>query len=91
MYILTIDGLEDQGAFSVADDEGDKVLYMFEEEDDASRYAMLLEEDGYPELNVMEVDDELIFHVCEINEHKYTVITPNDIVVPPIKQDYDFI
>jgi len=91
MYILTIDGLEDQGAFSVADEEGDKVLYMFEEEDDASRYAMLLEEDGYPELNVMEVDDELIFHVCEINEHKYTVITPNDIVVPPIKQDYDFI
>jgi hypothetical protein len=91
MYILTIDGLEDQGAFSVADEDGDKVLYMFEEEDDASRYAMLLEEDGYPELNVMEVDDELIFHVCEINEHKYTVITPNDIVVPPIKQDYDFI
>jgi hypothetical protein len=91
MYILTIEGREEQGAFSVADDDGDKVLYMFEEEDDASRYAMLLEEDGYPDLNVMEIDDELLFHVCEINEHKYTVITPNDIVVPPIKKDYDFI
>jgi hypothetical protein len=91
MYILTIEEREEQGAFSVADDDGDKVLYMFEEEDDASRYAMLLEEDGYPDLNVMEIDDELLFHVCEINEHKYTVITPNDIVVPPIKKDYDFI
>jgi len=91
MYILTIEGREEQGAFSVADDDGDKVLYMFEEEDDASRYAILLEGDGYPELSVMEVDDEIIFHVCEINEHKYTVITTNDIVVPPIKKDYDFI
>ena len=91
MFILTINGKEKEGAYSVLNDEGEHILYLFEGEDDATRYAMLLEEDGYPELNVMEVDDELIFHVCEINEHKYTVITPNDIVIPPTNVNHDFI
>ena len=39
MFILTIDGKEKDGAYSVQDDEGNHVLYLFEEEDDASRYA----------------------------------------------------
>ena len=39
MYILTIYGKETEGAYSVADDEGDQILYLFEEEDDAMRYA----------------------------------------------------
>lgn len=92
MYILTIYGKEEEtGAYSVANEDGEKILYIFEEEDDACRYAMLLEEDGYPEMNVMEVDEELIYHVCEINDHQYTIITPNDIVIPPKHIDHDFI
>jgi len=91
MYILTIYGEEETGAYSVANEDGEKILYMFEEEDDACRYAMLLEEDGYPEMNVMEVDDEIIYQVCEINDHQYTIITPNDIVIPPKHPNHDFI
>ena len=37
MYILTIAGKEKEGAYSVPDGEGDKILYLFEEEDDALR------------------------------------------------------
>ena len=44
MYILTIAGKEKEGAYSVPDGEGDKILYLFTEEDDALRYAMMLEE-----------------------------------------------
>ena len=35
MYILTIDGKETEGAYSVLDEEGDHILYLFEQEDDA--------------------------------------------------------
>ena len=39
MYILTIAGREQDGAYSVVDDDGDDILYLFQEEDDATRYA----------------------------------------------------
>ena len=41
MFILTINGRESEGAYSVLNDEGDHILYLFEEEDDATRYAMM--------------------------------------------------
>ena len=90
MFILTISGREKEGAYSVTDDEGDQIIYLFQEEDDAVRYAMMLEEDGYPEMNVIEIEDEVMIKTCEIHNYKYTVITANDIVIPP-DTDYDFI
>ena len=35
MHIITIDGKEDAGAYSVQNELGEDVLYIFEEEDDA--------------------------------------------------------
>ena len=35
MYILTINGKETEGAYSVENEDGDQILYLFEEEDDA--------------------------------------------------------
>jgi len=58
MFILTVAGKEKEGAYSVIDDDGEQVLYLFEQEDDAVRYAMQLEEIEYPEMHVLEVDDE---------------------------------
>ena len=63
---------------------------MFEEEDDAIRFAMMLEESGSPEMNVIEVEDEIMIKTCEHHDYKYVVITPNDIVIPP-SSDNDFI
>ena len=34
MYILTVTGKESEGAYSVINDDGDKILYIFEQEDD---------------------------------------------------------
>ena len=90
MFILTIDGREKEGAYSVTDDDGEQIIYLFQEEDDAVRYAMMLEEDGYPEMHVIEVEDDVMIKACEIHDYKYTVITANDIVIPP-NIDYDFI
>ena len=83
MFILTIAGKEREGAYSVTDEDGEQILYLFEEEDDAMRFAMQLEEDDYPEMNVMEVEDAVMIKTCEMHGYNYTVITPDDIVIPP--------
>ena len=89
MFILTIHGKETEGAYSGQDDEGEHILYLFEEEDDAVRYAMMLEDSGSPKMHVIEVEDEVMIKTCEVHEYNYAVITPDDIVVPPtIKHDY---
>ena len=89
MYILTVAGKEKEGAYSVRNAEGEQILYLFEEEDDAVRYAMMLEDEDYPEMHVIEVEDEVMIKTCEVHDYNYTVITQNDIVIPPsVKHDF---
>jgi hypothetical protein len=83
-------GKETEGAYSVVDDEGENILYLFQEEDDAVRYAMMLEEEGSPEMHVIEIEDEVMVKTCEMHGYQYTIITPDDIVIPP-SLDHDFI
>ena len=90
MFILTIYGKETQGAYSVTDEEGEQILYLFDEEDDAIRYAMMLEEEGSPDMHVIEVDNEIMIKTCEMHDYKYSIITKNDLVIPPETKD-DFI
>ena len=90
MYILTVHGKENEGAYSVENEDGNHVLYLFQEQDDATRYALMLEDDDYPEMHVIEVEPDMMIGVCEQHGYEYTVITPNDIVIPP-SSDNDFI
>ena len=90
MFILTVAGKEGEGAYSVTDDDGDQVLYLFEEEDDALRFAMMLEEDGHPEMNILEVEDAVMIKTCQMHEYNFTVISANDVVIPPT-DSHDFI
>ncbi len=89
MFILTVEGKETEGAYSVTGDDGEQVLYLFEDEDDAIRYALLLEDQDYPEMHVIEVDGKVVIKTCEKHDYRYSVITKNDIVIPPL--DYDYI
>ena len=84
MFILAVKGFEEEGAFSVENDDGERVLIMFEEEDDADRYAELMySEDDTPEMSVIEIDDNIAITACEIHNYMYNIIRPDDIVVPP--------
>ena len=87
MYLLTLKSRKDDGAYAVQDKDGDKVLFLFEEIDDAERYAMMLNDDEDADLNVIEIEDTLAIKTCRLYNYKYAVITPNDIVVPPPKND----
>ena len=83
MFLLTLKDKRDEGAYAVHDKSGNKVLFLFEEEDDAERYAMMLEDEEETEMTVVEVDDELAIKTCRMYNYKYAVITPNDFVIPP--------
>jgi hypothetical protein len=83
MFLLTLKDRKDDGAFAVQDRYGDKVLFLFEEEDDAVRYALMLEDQEDQEMDVVEVDAALAIRTCKLYNYKYTVITPDDIVIPP--------
>jgi hypothetical protein len=92
MFILTIEGKEEEGAYSVTNEYDEQVLYIFQQEDDAVRFAMMLEENEYPSMHVIEVDEDLIIKACESHNYQYAIITENDIVIPPENmENYDFI
>ena len=83
MFLLSLRHRRDDGAYAVQDSNGDKVLFLFEEEDDAERYKLMLETDEDSDMNVIEIDDALAIMTCKRYNYKYAVITPNDIVIPP--------
>jgi len=83
MYLLTLKGKKDDGAYAVQDEWGHKVLFLFEEEDDAVRYAMMLEDEEDQVMDVVEVEADIAIKTCKMHRYKYAVITPNDIVTLP--------
>ena len=83
MFILTLKDKKEQGAYAVQDGSGNHVLFLFEEEDDAERYAMMLENEEDKEMDLVEVEDELALRTCKMYNYRYSIITPNDIVIPP--------
>ena len=56
----------------------------------SSCYALQLEDQEYPEMHVIEVEPDMMVDVCEDHGFGYTIITPNDIVIPPTTKN-DFI
>ena len=85
MFLLTLDSRKDDGAYAVQDSDGDKVLFLFEEEDDAERYKLMLQDleiDVDHKMDIIEVDDDLAIKTCSMYNYKYAVITPDDLVIP---------
>ena len=83
MYILAVAGKETEGAYATETDNNKRMVYMFLDKDDAVRYAGLLEADDFPDMSVVEVNDQEIIEACVKHGHEYFVVTPDDIVIPP--------
>ena len=66
MFILSLHGHEGEGAYAVTNDDGHKALYLFEQEDDATRYAGLLEANESIPLTVVQIDDTLALSLIHI-------------------------
>ena len=87
MFILTSKNSVEQGAYAVENQDKENVLFFFEEEDDAERYALMLEADEDRSLTVMEIEEGLAFRTCKLYNYRYAVIKPEDIVIPPKLND----
>ena len=85
MFILTISGQQTEGAYAVTDPDGERALYLFEEEDDAERYIdQLKAKDHGGELQATEVEHDLVLHTCIHHGYKYSIITKNDLIIPSL-------
>ena len=82
MYVLT---LEDhaEGVYSVYDDQKNRVIPIFQIEDDADRYLEMLEDRDYPAMTVVEMEDHVIIGACQDRGQKFSIITPDDFLIPP--------
>ena len=90
MFLLANKNSSQQGAYAVENQHGENVLFFFEEEDDADRYAMLLQAQEDRSLSVIEVEEALAIRTCKMYNYRYAVIKPEDIVIPPNKLDDNF-
>ena len=72
------------GVYSVFDESEDRIIPVFEEEDDAVRYLMHLEEDDEtPELEINSVDIDALVQACIVQGQKYSIISSDDFIIPP--------
>ena len=83
MYVITLKD-HPQGIYSVFDESEERIVPLFIEEDDAVRYVMALaEDDENPELQVLETEPDNIITACRSQGQRYSVISPDDLIVPP--------
>lgn len=84
MFVLIDKG--SGGVYAVKDEDNlERVVQMFVDKDDADRYYGLLVANDYDrELEVMEVDEETVKFNCRGHGYRFSVITPDDIVIPPV-------
>lgn len=82
MFILALKDKPD-GAYTVINEADEKILLIFENEDDADRYVMMLNENDFPQVKPVSYDINVILRICEMMGQRYSIIGPYDLVVPP--------
>ena len=82
MFVLTIEN-HPEGVFSVFDDDERRVIPIFIAPDDAERYLMMMQDDDYPPMQVVEMEDHVIIGACQDRGQRFSIITPDDFIIPP--------
>tara|TARA_X000000368_G_scaffold86743_1_gene65924 strand:- start:95 stop:355 length:261 start_codon:yes stop_codon:yes gene_type:complete len=83
MFVLT--DQKTGGVYAVRDDNTvDRVVQIFVDKDDAVRYYSMLREADYPrKLNVRFMEEDEVKTSCKNYGYKFSIITTDDIVIPP--------
>lgn len=84
VYIITVKNDPEQGAYSVETEDGETVLFIFSEYDDADRFSMMLSESDDEEFDteVTDVDLDGIKAACQLYGYDFVIFTSNDLVTP---------
>lgn len=75
---------ENEGIHTIQIGDRNKVL-MFETEDDATRYALLLEAQDFPTPTVEAMDSEEIEAFCRSADYDCEIVTEGKLEIPPEK------
>ncbi len=83
VYILLFNaGTNNEGIHTIQIGDRQKIL-MFQEEDDATRFAIMLEAHDFPEPTVEEIDSEEVKAFCEKADYDSELIEPGQLALPP--------
>ncbi|MBD2015131.1 DUF3110 domain-containing protein [Microcoleus sp. FACHB-53] len=73
---------ENEGIHTIRIGDRNKVL-MFESEDDATRFGLLLEAQDFPEATVEAIGADEIEEFCRSNDYDWELIEPGRLEIPP--------
>ena len=77
-------GTDNEGIHTVQIGERNTIL-MFQEKDDALRYAGLLEAQDFPEATVETIDSEEVEQFCRQADYEWKVVESGQLEIPPEK------
>ena len=81
VYILLSE--KSGGVYASASSDGEKVVQMFKQEDDAERFRLLLEADGKEhDLEVQCTDEDTVVSNCKVFGYRYSIIDSDEFIIP---------
>ena len=77
-------GTDNEGIHTIQLGDRNSIL-MFQDEEDAIRYAGLLEAQDFPEPKVEAIDSEEVEQFCRQADYDWKVVEPGQLEIPPAK------
>ena len=77
-------GTDNEGIHTIQIGDRNTIL-MFKEEDDATRYAGLLEAQDFPEAKVEAIDSEEVEQFCRQADYDWKIVESGQLEIPPEK------
>lgn len=91
IYVLLFNArTENEGIHTVQMGDRNKIL-MFESEDDATRYALLLEAQDFPTPTVEVFDSDEIEEFCRQADYDWELIGEGELAIPPEQNVEDIV
>jgi hypothetical protein len=83
VYVLLFNARTDNEGIHAETINGQNIILMFEHEDDAIRYALMLEAQDFPEATVEGFDQTEIEEFCDSAGYGYRLVPEGTLAVPP--------
>jgi hypothetical protein len=83
VYVLIYNSGSDNEGIHSLKLQGEDTILMFEDEDDAVRFATLLEAQDFPVPTVEQIDPEEVRCFCEQNGFHWQLVPRGALVIPP--------
>ncbi len=83
VYVLLFNARTENEGIHTLRAEGKDVVLMFENEDDATRFGLMLEAQDFPEATVEAIDQADIEEFCQSAGYGYKLVPEGSLAVPP--------